>query len=77
VGFKHVYLSKTVVHQPNHASRKPPLGQDKKAIGNFLCFGYLYKINRRQLVMSYLKGGLALTNVELKMKSLFFKGKSV
>jgi hypothetical protein len=30
VGFEHVYLSKTVVHQPNYASRKSPLGQDKK-----------------------------------------------
>jgi hypothetical protein len=49
------------------------LGKIKKAIGNFLWFGYLYEIDRRQLVMSYLKGGLALTNVELKTKSLFLR----
>jgi hypothetical protein len=35
VGFKHLYLSKTVVYQPNHASRKPPLGKDKKGHWNF------------------------------------------
>jgi hypothetical protein len=72
VGFKHVYLSKTVVHQPNYASRKPSLGQDKKAIGIFLWFGYLYKFERRQLKMSYLKGALALTK-----QVAFFEGKSV
>jgi hypothetical protein len=49
------------------------LGKMKRAIGNCLWFGSLYKINRRQLVMSYLKGGLALTNVELKTKSLFLR----
>jgi hypothetical protein len=32
------------------------LGKIKKAIGNFLWFGYLYKIVRRKLGMSYLKG---------------------
>jgi hypothetical protein len=45
----------------------------KRAVGNFLWFEYLYKIDRRQLVMSHLKGGLALTNVELKTKSLFLR----
>jgi hypothetical protein len=73
VGFKHLYLSKIVVHQPKSASRKPPLGEDKKRYWNFLWFGYLYKIDRRQLVMSHLKEGLALTNVELKKKSLFWR----
>jgi hypothetical protein len=53
------------------------LGKIKRAIGNFVWFGYLYKIDRRQLVMSYLKGGLALTNVELKTKSLFLRAKLV
>jgi hypothetical protein len=72
VGFKHIYLSQTVIHQPNYASRKPPLGQDKKGYWKFFWFGYLYKIDRRQLFMSYLKGSLALTNEELKTKSLFF-----
>jgi hypothetical protein len=36
VGFKHVYLSKTVVHQQNHAFKQTPLGQDKKAYWNFV-----------------------------------------
>jgi hypothetical protein len=49
------------------------LGKIKKGNGKCLWFGYLYKIDRRQLVMSYLKGGLALTNVELKTKSLFLR----
>jgi hypothetical protein len=49
------------------------LGKIKKPIGNFLWFGYLYKIGRRQLVMTYLEGGLALTTVELKTKSLFLR----
>jgi hypothetical protein len=49
------------------------LGKIKQAIGNFLWFGYLYKIDRRQLDMCNLKGGLALTNVELKTKSLFLR----
>jgi hypothetical protein len=47
--------------------------QIKRAIGNFLWFGYLYKIDRRQLVISHLKGGLALTNVELKTESRFLR----
>jgi hypothetical protein len=47
------------------------LGKIKRAIENFLWFGKLYKIDRSLLVMSYQKGGLALTNVELKTKSLF------
>jgi hypothetical protein len=55
VSFKHVYLSKAVGHQPNYAFRKPPLGEDKKGYWNFLWVGYLYNIDKRQLVMSYLK----------------------
>jgi hypothetical protein len=47
--------------------------QIKRAIGNFLWFGYLYKIDRRQLVISHLKGGLTLTNVELKTESRFLR----
>jgi hypothetical protein len=49
----------------------------KKAIGIFLWFGYECKIDRRQLVMSYLKGGLALTNVKAENEVAFFEGKSV
>jgi hypothetical protein len=49
------------------------LGKIKRAIGKFLWFGYMYKIDRRQLITSYLKGGLAMTNVELKTKSLFLR----
>jgi hypothetical protein len=49
------------------------LGKIKRAIEKFLWFGHLYKIDRRQLVMSHLKGGLALTSVELKTKSLFLR----
>jgi hypothetical protein len=32
-----------------------------------------YKIDRRQLCLSPEKGGLALINVELKMKALYLK----
>jgi hypothetical protein len=48
------------------------MGKIKKAMGNFVWFGFLYKIDRRQLVTSYPKGGLTLTNVELKKKVAFF-----
>jgi hypothetical protein len=49
------------------------LAKIKKDIGKFLWFGYLDKIDRSQLVMSYLNRGLALTNVKLKTKSLFLR----
>jgi hypothetical protein len=45
----------------------------KKAIGKFLWSGCIYKIDRRQLCLSREKGGLALINVELKMKALYLK----
>jgi hypothetical protein len=53
------------------------LGKIKKAIGKLLWCIYLYKIDRRQLVMRYLKGGLALTNVKAENEVAFFEGKSV
>jgi hypothetical protein len=49
VGFKHLYLSKTVVHQPNFAFRKPPLGQDKKGYRK-ICMVWLPVYNRQQTV---------------------------
>jgi hypothetical protein len=65
------FIFAKLVHQPNYASRKPPLGEDKKGYWKsfMVWFGYLYKIDRRQLVMSH----LALTNVELKTKSLVLR----
>jgi hypothetical protein len=65
-----------VVYQPNHASRKPPLvGRIKRAIGNFLWFDYMYKIDRRQLIRSYLKVGDDKCRAESEVA--FFEGKSI
>jgi hypothetical protein len=49
------------------------LGKIKRAIEKYLWFGYLYKIDRRQLVMSYLKGGLALKTNSLFLRINLFK----
>jgi hypothetical protein len=56
--------------------KKPPLGQDKKAIEIFLWFVYLYKIDRRQMVeLSERRPGADKCGAENKVA--FLEGKSI
>jgi hypothetical protein len=47
--------------------------KSKKAIGRFVWAGMLYMIDRRQLNLKLIKGGMGLINVELKMKALILR----
>jgi Reverse transcriptase (RNA-dependent DNA polymerase) len=49
------------------------IAQLKRAIGNFLWAGHLYRIDRRQLWLTRKEGGLSLISIEYKMKALFLK----
>jgi exonuclease III len=49
------------------------IAQLKTAVGNFLWAGHLYRVDRRQLYLNRLKGGLSLVSIEHKMKALFLK----
>lgn len=49
------------------------IGQIKAACGKFIWVGQVFKINRNQLYLDYLKGGLRLVDPESKCKALFIK----
>jgi exonuclease III len=49
------------------------IGKVKKAIGKFLWTGHLYKIDRRQIILPYQKGGLNLVSIPEKTRALFLK----
>jgi Reverse transcriptase (RNA-dependent DNA polymerase)/Endonuclease/Exonuclease/phosphatase family len=49
------------------------IGKIKKALGKFLWKGHLYRIDRRQLCLPNVKGGLGLISIPEKVKSLFLK----
>lgn len=49
------------------------LAQIKSASGKFIWNGNIFKVNRNQLYLDYLKGGLNLVDPEAKTKALFIK----
>ena len=55
----------------------PPLNRHiaeiKKICGNFIWHGLIFRVERNQLYLDYLKGGLRLIDPEAKMKALFIK----
>lgn len=49
------------------------LGQIRAWCGKFIWHGHIYKVERNQLYLDFLKGGLGLVDPESKLKALFIK----
>ena len=74
IWFTHTYgLSKLWYMAKILPTSKRITQQLEKLIGNFIWHGYLYRVARPQLRLPKKKGGLDLSNIDIKCKSLFAK----